>query len=65
MRVPRHRRTILLAALAVMASGFAAGCGVKGPLYLPEEEEEGEKKDKDKEKSSRRAGPVSVARLDG
>lgn len=45
-----------------MVSGFAAGCGVKGPLYLPEENEEEEKKRK--EKSSRRVAPASVAHLD-
>ena len=39
-------------------SGFGVACGVKGPLYLPDEAEAEKKKDqekdKDKEKTSRR-----------
>ena len=39
-------------------SGFGVACGVKGPLYLPDEAEAEKKKDqekdKDEEKTSRR-----------
>ena len=39
-------------------SGFGVACGVKGPLYLPDEAEaekkQDQEKDKDKEKTSRR-----------
>ena len=56
MRVAPNRRTILSLALVVTASGFGAACGVKGPLYLPEEAEtekaEDKEKHKDEEKTS-------------
>jgi predicted small lipoprotein YifL len=44
--------------LAVAVGGIGTACGVKGPLYLPEETEE--EKKKDEEKTSRRdsAGPA-------
>lgn len=54
-----RRRFLALAAAA--AGGLAASCGVKGPLYLPEDSEDerdkGTDKDKDKddEKVSTRA----------
>jgi len=40
-------------------SGVGAACGVKGPLYLPDETETDKKKDKDKdkEKTSQRNSP--------
>jgi predicted small lipoprotein YifL len=44
----------------VTLSGFGVACGVKGPLYLPDEAEAEKKKDqekdkdKDEEKTSRR-----------
>lgn len=44
-------------------SGIGSACGVKGPLYLPEEAEETEEeKKKDEEKTSRRdsANPAST-----
>ncbi len=47
------RRRLLQAALAAGLCGLGAACGVKGPLYLPEETEEEEKK-KEAEKTSRR-----------
>ena len=53
MSTPRHRRSFLSAVLAVAVSGIGTACGVKGPLYLPEESEEEEKK-KDEEKTSLR-----------
>ena len=61
MRVSRHRRSILLGALASAGAGLLAACGVKGPLYLPEEKEEDEKKDE--EKTSRGAPAPRPARL--
>jgi predicted small lipoprotein YifL len=44
----------------VAVSGIGTACGVKGPLYLPEETEE--EKKKDEEKTSRRepANPAST-----
>jgi len=41
-------------------SGIGSACGVKGPLYLPDETEE--EKKKDEEKTSRRdpANPAST-----
>lgn len=59
MSVPRHRRSVLIALLSVAAAGLAAGCGVKGPLYLPEEKEEDEKKDEEKTSRRRSAPPAS------
>lgn len=50
----RNRRNLLGLALAVAASGLASACGVKGPLYLPEEQETEKEKGKDEEKTSRR-----------
>ena len=40
--------------MAVAASGLASACGVKGPLYLPEEQESEKEKGKDEEKTSLR-----------
>ena len=61
MSIPHNRRSFLSAALAVAVSGIGTACGVKGPLYLPEETEEEDKK-KDEEKTSRRepANPAST-----
>lgn len=57
---PRHRRSFLSAVLVMAMSGIGSACGVKGPLYLPEETEE--EKKKDEEKTSRRdsANPAST-----
>lgn len=57
---PGHRRSFLRAVLVVAVGGIGSACGVKGPLYLPEETEE--EKKKDEEKTSRRdsANPVST-----
>ncbi|MDX1434068.1 MAG: lipoprotein [Gammaproteobacteria bacterium] len=46
-----QRRSALLILCALAAGGALAGCGQKGPLYLPTEEEKEERK---KEKTSRR-----------
>ena len=59
MSVPRHRRSFLIALLAVATTGLVAGCGVKGPLYLPEEKEDDEKKDEEKTSRRRTAPPAS------
>jgi predicted small lipoprotein YifL len=41
--------------------GLGAACGVKGPLYLPEETEKEKEKEKDEEKTSqRRSAPVNA-----
>lgn len=45
--MPRRRLLLLVCALAV--GSFSAGCGQKGPLYLPQDEKEEERK---KEKTS-------------
>jgi predicted small lipoprotein YifL len=54
-RIARNRRSFLSLALVLTVSGLGTACGVKGPLYLPQEtEKEKEKqKDKDEEKTSR------------
>ena len=63
MSVLRKRRTFLSFAIVVVASGLGASCGVKGPLYLPEEPKTEEKKDKekDKEKDKDNSSQVSPA----
>lgn len=60
---PGHRRSFLSAVLVMALGGIGSACGVKGPLYLPEEAEETEEeKKKDEEKTSRRdsANPAST-----
>jgi predicted small lipoprotein YifL len=42
-------------AIAATVTGLATACGVKGPLYLPEEPETEKDKEKDEEKTSRRS----------
>jgi predicted small lipoprotein YifL len=61
LKVACNRRSFFSLALVLAVSGFGVACGVKGPLYLPEEtESEKEKqKQKDGEKTSRRE-PVPV-----
>ena len=54
MKVACNRRSFFSLVLAVAASGFGVACGVKGPLYLPEETESEKKKQKDEEKTSQR-----------
>jgi len=55
LKVACNRRSFFSLALVLAVSGFGVACGVKGPLYLPEEtESEKEKqKQKDGEKTSR------------
>lgn len=50
-----NRRLFAAIALASALGGLVSACGVKGPLYLPEEQEtEKEKEDDEEEKTSRR-----------
>ena len=54
MRAACHRRSFLRLILLSAAGGLGAGCGVKGPLYLPPEQKTEKQKKKDVEKTSRR-----------
>jgi predicted small lipoprotein YifL len=60
LKVACNRRSFFSLALVLAVSGLGVACGVKGPLYLPEETEpepepESEKeKQKDGEKISQR-----------
>jgi len=58
LKVVRGRRWFLSLVTVATLSGFGVACGVKGPLYLPDEAEAEKKKDqekdKDEEKTSRR-----------
>lgn len=63
MKDARSRRWFLTLTLVMTVSGLGVACGVKGPLYLPEEpatETEKEKK-KDGEKTSQRKPALSYA----
>lgn len=53
-----QRRNLLLILCVLAAGALPAGCGQKGPLYLPEDEKEEERK---KQKTSGRAEPGSIA----
>ena len=59
MNLSRGRRQFLSLVVVMTLSGVGAACGVKGPLYLPDETETDKKKDKDKdkEKTSQRKSP--------
>ena len=59
MNLTRVRRQFLSVVVVTTLSGVGAACGVKGPLYLPDETETetDKKKDKDKEKTSQRKSP--------
>ncbi len=52
MEVACNRRSFFSLALVVAVSGFGVACGVKGPLYLPEDTESEKEKEKDEEKTS-------------
>ena len=62
-RVPTRRIFIGLA-VATALGGLVTACGVKGPLYLPEEQETEEENGEDEEKSSRRL-PVAQPVMHG
>ena len=55
LRVARNRRSFLSLAVVLTASGIGAACGVKGPLYLPEETEKEKDKDKDQDKNEEKS----------
>ncbi len=50
MKIACNRRSFFSLALVVAVSGFGVACGVKGPLYLPEDTESEKEKEKEKEK---------------
>ena len=50
MKIPCNRRLFFPLALVLAVSVFGAACGVKGPLYLPEETESEKEKEKEKQK---------------
>lgn len=52
MKVARNRRSFFSLALVLAAGGLGAACGVKGPLYLPEEPDPESEKDKQKQKDA-------------
>jgi len=54
LKIACNRRSFFSLALVVAVSGFGVACGVKGPLYLPEdtESEKEKEKEKDEEKTS-------------
>jgi len=60
LRIARNRRSFLSLALVLTVSGLGTACGVKGPLYLPEETEKEKEKDKDGEKTSQRKFTPSI-----
>lgn len=47
-----QRRILILALCTAAAGASLAGCGQKGPLYLPEDEEDKEEREKAREKQS-------------
>ncbi len=53
-------KSYLLTLLAILTVSGMAGCGQKGPLYLPEEDEQ-DMKQQPAEQQSRRSFAVSVA----
>ncbi len=50
MKVACDRRSFFSLALVLAVSGLGVACGVKGPLYLPEETEPESEKEKQKQK---------------
>jgi len=52
LKIACNRRSFFSLALVVAVSGFGVACGVKGPLYLPEDTESEKEKEKDEEKTS-------------
>ncbi|NOZ10530.1 MAG: lipoprotein [Gammaproteobacteria bacterium] len=51
MNRTHNRFFILLLAGAVMTTALLAGCGLKGPLYLPDDSKPGQTKEKAKEQT--------------
>jgi len=52
MIMPRNRVLALCLIVVLQTGGILSGCGMKGPLYLPEEEQ-----DKDKPADSQSRAP--------
>jgi predicted small lipoprotein YifL len=50
LKVACNRRSFFSLALVLAVSGLGVACGVKGPLYLPEETEPESEKEKQKQK---------------
>jgi len=53
MIMPRNRVLALCLIVVVLTGGILSGCGMKGPLYFPEEEQ-----DKDKRADSQSRVPM-------
>ena len=64
MNLVRNRRTFLGLAIVAASSALSTACGVKGPLYLPEESDTEEDKTEDEEKTSQRS-PAAEHALHG
>ncbi len=62
MKIPCNRRLFFPLALVLAVSGFGAACGVKGPLYLPEETESEKEKQKQKDGDKTSQGEPAPAR---
>lgn len=62
MKIPCNRRLFFPLALVLAVSGFGAACGVKGPLYLPEETESEKEKQKQKDGDKTSQGESAPAR---
>lgn len=59
MRIACNRRSFLSLVLVITLGGLGSACGVKGPLYMPQDEESEKQKKKDDEKTSQQlAVPV-------
>ena len=52
MKIACNRRSFFSLALVVAVSGFGVACGVKGPLYLPEDTESEKEKEKEKDEEN-------------
>ena len=62
MKISCNRRLFFPLALVLAVSGFGAACGVKGPLYLPEETESEKEKQKQKDGDKTSQGEPASAR---
>ena len=62
MKIPCNRRLFFPLALVLAVSVFGAACGVKGPLYLPEETESEKEKQKQKDGDKTSQGEPAPAR---
>jgi predicted small lipoprotein YifL len=62
----KSRRRILVRLAAIAAAGAVAGCGQKGPLYLPQDRLDEAKKSSDdvKKKAKTSRAPLRANRAD-